>query len=95
MIAAKTNDGVEEVFEADGSDDRKALKAFVEFIQKHDPDVIVGYNSNGFDWPYLFQRAKSVGVALRVDRLGVAPAKRIRPLVVSGESQRRFVQHSG
>ncbi|MEM1662877.1 MAG: DNA polymerase II [Pyrobaculum sp.] len=77
MIAAKTNDGVEEVFEADGSDDRKALKAFVESIQRHDPDVVVGYNSNGFDWPYLFQRAKSVGVALRVDRLGGWPQQSV------------------
>lgn len=77
MLAIKTNDGHEEVFEASGKDDRGVVRAFVDFIRSYDPDVIVGYNSNGFDWPYLVERAKAVGVPLKVDRLSNPPQQSV------------------
>jgi DNA polymerase I len=77
MLAVKTNDGREEVFEAAGRDDKEVLRRFVEFVKTYDPDVVVGYNSNKFDWPYLAERAKVVGVPLRVDRLGGTPQQSV------------------
>ncbi|ACB40247.1 DNA-directed DNA polymerase [Pyrobaculum neutrophilum] len=77
MIAVKTDDGREEVFEAEGRDDRGVLRSFVEFVKSYDPDVVVGYNSNGFDWPYLAGRARAIGVPLRVDRLGGLPQQSV------------------
>jgi DNA polymerase I len=77
MIAVKTGEGREELFEASSRDDRQALRAFVELIKEYDPDVIIGYNSNKFDWPYLSRRAEAVGVPLRVDRLGRAPQQSV------------------
>ena len=32
------------------------------FIVKLDPDIIIGYNINYFDFPYLFDRAEQIGV---------------------------------
>lgn len=77
LIAVKTSGGQEEVFETAGKNDRDTLRGFVEFIRSYDPDVIVGYNSNKFDWPYLSERARVVGVPLRVDRLGGAPQQSV------------------
>jgi DNA polymerase I len=76
LIAVKTGEGKEEVFEASG-DDRDALRGFVEFVRSYDPDVVVGYNSNNFDWPYLAERARTVGVPLRLDRLGGLPQQSV------------------
>ncbi len=73
MAAVKTSNGGEEVFEAVGTDDKSVLRNFANFVREYDPDVIVGYNNNGFDWPYLTERAKAVGVSLKVDRLGGQP----------------------
>jgi replicative DNA polymerase I (EC 2.7.7.7) len=77
LLAVKTSDGHEEVFEANGRDDRGVLREFVEFVKRYDPDVLVGYNSNKFDWPYLAERAKAIGVPLRVDRLGGQPQQSV------------------
>jgi len=60
--------GEVKIFQAKGYDDREVLKSFVNYIQKYDPDIIVGYNSNRFDWPYLIERAKYLGVKLDVGR---------------------------
>ena len=77
LVAVKTSEGQEEVFEAAGKNDRDALRGFVEFVRSYDPDVVVGYNSNKFDWPYLAERARVVGVPLRVDRLGGTPQQSV------------------
>ncbi|KAL5336422.1 DNA polymerase family B-domain-containing protein [Aspergillus crustosus] len=38
--------------------EEKMLMAWREFVQKVDPDVIIGYNISNFDFPYLLDRAK-------------------------------------
>ncbi len=55
------------IIEAEGGDSR-LIKAFVEEVKRLDPDIIVGYNQNRFDWPYLMERAKIHGIALDVGR---------------------------
>jgi DNA polymerase delta subunit 1 len=39
-------------------DEAKLLMAWKDFLQKVDPDVIIGYNISNFDFPYLLDRAK-------------------------------------
>lgn len=34
------------------------LKEFVSIIESYDPDVVLGYNINGFDLPYILERLK-------------------------------------
>lgn len=38
--------------------EEKLLMAWREFLEKVDPDVIIGYNISNFDFPYLLDRAK-------------------------------------
>ncbi|KAL2864501.1 DNA-directed DNA polymerase delta POL3 [Aspergillus lucknowensis] len=39
-------------------EEEKMLMAWRDFLQKVDPDVIIGYNTANFDFPYLLDRAK-------------------------------------
>jgi len=38
------------------------LKRFVDIVKRFDPDVILGYNSNEFDFPYLIDRMRELGI---------------------------------
>ncbi|KAK2753152.1 DNA-directed DNA polymerase delta [Arachnomyces sp. PD_36] len=38
--------------------EQKMLMAWRDFLQKVDPDVIIGYNTSNFDFPYLLDRAR-------------------------------------
>ena len=53
-----------EVFAYPSHDDgeRELLLAFREAILREDPDIITGYNTFNFDWPYLFDRAEELGI---------------------------------
>ena len=74
IIAAMTSEGEIKQFIAKNKDDREVIKNFIEFVQSYDPDIIVGYNSDKFDWPYLLERAKALGIKLDVSRVrGVEP----------------------
>jgi DNA polymerase I len=48
-------------FEGDG-DERKMIQDFSRFIEESDPDVITGYNIDGFDIPQILDRAKALGM---------------------------------
>lgn len=48
--------------------DVEVIRNFIKIIREYDPDIIVGYNQNGFDWPYLIERSKILGVKLDVGR---------------------------
>jgi len=45
------------------------LQSWSDFVQKVDPDLIIGYNITGFDLPYLLARAKALQL-LRFPFLG-------------------------
>ncbi len=77
IIAVATNDGEEKIFLAEDHNDRRMIQEFVKYVKKKDPDVIVGYNSNGFDWPYLLERCSKLKVKLNVSRTDSAPAQSV------------------
>ena len=59
------------------------LRGFAEFIRAEDPDVFVGYNIFGFDWPYILARATISGVLDSLQMIGrllgvPAPIKQVR-----------------
>ncbi|MGB9828346.1 MAG: 3'-5' exonuclease, partial [Thermosphaera sp.] len=68
IIGVLTSNGVFKQFLADGFNDKNAIIEFARFIQTYDPDIIVGYNSNRFDWQYLLERASTLGLRLDVGR---------------------------
>ena len=41
---------------------RKILERFWEMIRKEDPDVITGYNIDGYDIPKILEQAQKVGL---------------------------------
>lgn len=38
----------------------KMLQAWRDFVNTVDPDVVIGYNIAGFDFPYLIDRARAL-----------------------------------
>lgn len=41
------------------------LTAFGSYVVEQSPDILTGYNSDAFDFPYIFERAKRNGVFVR------------------------------
>ncbi|MFZ0011175.1 MAG: DNA-directed DNA polymerase [Halobacteriota archaeon] len=58
----------------DDKDDRRVIADFISFIHEYDPDVIVGYNTDEFDWQYLKTRAEKFKLRLTIGR-DESPAK--------------------
>lgn len=73
IIGVLTSEGLFKQFLAEGMSDKHAIMEFAKFIQSYDPDIIVGYNSNRFDWQYLLERARVLGVRLDVGRKKDSP----------------------
>lgn len=48
--------------------EREVIRKFVKYIKEIDPDIIVGYNQDNFDWPYIKKRAEKLGVKLDIGR---------------------------
>lgn len=42
-------------------DEQQMLEKWRDFVEEVDPDLIIGYNIAGFDFPYLIDRAKELG----------------------------------
>jgi DNA polymerase I len=72
IISIKT-DMETKVLVADDDSDKGILKEFVQYVKDYDPDVIVGYNQDSFDWPYINERAKKHKIKLNVCRDGTSP----------------------
>ena len=70
LISASTDDGRLETLEGE---EREVLTEFIRLVESYDPDIIVGFGSNREQWSYLSQRARLVGVELRVGRMGAEP----------------------
>ena len=74
IIAVMTKEDGVRLFVADDSkNDAKVIREFAEYFRRYDPDIVVGYNNNGFDWPYLVNRSSRVGVRLALSRMGSPP----------------------
>lgn len=54
-------------------DELALLQRFIEIVTKENVDVLVGYNSDQFDLPYIMDRARVLGVDLCIGRNGCTP----------------------
>ncbi len=50
--------------------ERKMLERFVELVKERDVDILLGYNTDLFDFPYLRERARQLKVRLNLGRDG-------------------------
>ena len=75
MISFSSNQGFRKVFSTKNSsfdfvevvpDEKELLKKFVKTIKSENPDLILGYNSDAFDFPYIRDRAAKLGVPLEI-----------------------------
>ncbi len=57
------------VFESE----KEMLQNFVEFVKQKKPDIIVTYNGDSFDFPYLRERGKQLGVKIDIGFDGTEP----------------------
>ncbi|MDO5837035.1 MAG: DNA-directed DNA polymerase [Methanobacterium sp.] len=54
-------------------DEKELLERFVETVESENPDIILGYNSDSFDIPYIRDRAAKLGVPLKLGVDGSPP----------------------
>ena len=66
VISTKTNSDNRDDFVNQVSSEREMIQEFVKIIKDNNIDIIVGYNSDNFDFPYLKDRAKLLGVDLDI-----------------------------
>lgn len=55
------------------SSEREMIKRFLKIIREKDPDIIITYNGDSFDLPYLAKRAEKLGIKLTIGRDGSEP----------------------
>jgi DNA polymerase I len=58
--------------------EREMLKRFVDIVNERDVDVLLGYNTDLFDFPYMKERAKHLKIKLRLGRDGTEVIARRR-----------------
>ena len=66
VISTKTNSPDRDDFVNQVESERAMIEEFVKIIKENNVDIIVGYNSDNFDFPYLKDRAKILGVDLDI-----------------------------
>jgi DNA polymerase I len=49
-------------------DEHSLITTFLSFINTYNPDIIAGYNTNQFDFPYLQGRCKVLGISPKCTR---------------------------
>ncbi|ALM75851.1 DNA polymerase domain-containing protein [Thermococcus barophilus] len=60
------------------SSEREMIKRFVQIIREKDPDVLITYNGDNFDLPYLIKRAQKLGLRLFISRDKENPEPKIQ-----------------
>jgi DNA polymerase I len=69
IIISTSKEGESNVYTLEESGGEQGLiSRFIDEIQAYDPDIIVGYNQDKFDWPFLKERAAKLGIKLDVGR---------------------------
>ena len=58
VISTKTNSSDRDDFVNQVSSEKEMIQTFADIVKENNVDIIVGYNSDNFDFPYLIDRAK-------------------------------------
>ncbi len=81
--------------------EKELLQKWIKFIRQIDPDIITGYNINGFDWEYIYKRCKLLDIDLDIQyitRLHDYPAKFVTEKLISkayGENIFKYIKAPG
>jgi len=78
MIGLKTNKGYHRVIECMEEDqEREGIIEFFKVIDELRPSIIGGYNSFNFDWYWIFERCKALGLDIKKVCHSLNPEKSI------------------
>ncbi len=75
MISLSSNQGLQKVLSTAESpldfvetveSESEIIERFVEIVQKENPDLLIGYNSDNFDFPYIKDRAELLNIPLNL-----------------------------
>jgi len=66
LLSKKTKSFAKNVIGFDN--EKEMLQKFVQIIDQYDPDFIVGYNINNFDFPYIFERFRANNLSFTIGR---------------------------
>jgi len=77
VLTWKSVEGMPDFVEVVGTE-REMVESFVEIVREREVDVLLGYNTDFFDFPYLRQRARRLGVELELGREGEGTKTRRR-----------------
>ena len=109
-IARDTCDPVEGATIESYKTEKEVLLAWTELIQRENPDIIIGYNIFGFDYQFMFLRAKELGceraflqlsrnrgeVCIKKDwRTGKESLEENTLVIASGQHDLKFVKMTG
>ena len=70
QIGIRTNKGFEQIITVVGEGNKRkenelqAIIDFLEILSKEKPDVIIGHNSENFDWNFIIVRCQQLGTSL-------------------------------
>jgi DNA polymerase I len=59
----------------EGKDNREIINGFIDLIRKEDPDVITGYNIDGYDLPYIMDIARDLKMGFPIARDSSEPQR--------------------
>jgi DNA polymerase elongation subunit (family B) len=109
-IARDTCDPVQNAVIESYKTEKEVLLAWTKLIQKEDPDIIIGYNIFGFDYQFMYLRAKELGceraflqlsrkkneVCLKKDwRTGKEGLEESTLVIASGQHDLKFAKMTG
>ena len=92
------------------SSEKKLLLAWKKIIQDEDPDIIIGYNIFGFDYNFLYERAKEVDcvnkflqmsrnrneICIKKDwKTGKESIEESSIIIASGQHELKFIKMNG
>lgn len=78
VIGCQFNDEINII---SGDNESKVLQSFFQYIRSCNPDIIVGYNQDSFDWPYVNYRASKNGLSVPIGRNGENMSCKNRPKI--------------
>ncbi|MFP3317615.1 MAG: DNA polymerase domain-containing protein [Thermoplasmata archaeon] len=64
-----------ETLHIEGNDNKDIITKFIEIIKREDPDVITGYNIDGYDLPYIIEIAKDLKIGFPIARDSSEPQR--------------------
>tara|TARA_R110000796_G_scaffold40062_1_gene99378 strand:- start:4634 stop:8074 length:3441 start_codon:yes stop_codon:yes gene_type:complete len=85
QVGIKDNRGFQEIIEVRGNTvverNRQEMVAIIKFFKYIDalkPDIIGGYNSDDFDWPFIFERCKILGLNIETAAKTLDPQQKAK-----------------